>query len=480
MLLAVSGQGQQSTDKVSQKKRLLMSVVTTPVRGVTFRMSSEDGISPLSSGLCESSYKSNGEQLCQLMSMCIGLKSHDDRTLGDACAVPYSTMKHRKKVNPTQKHMADEIKRRSLANGEDCPTCKYWTKDKLVLWLNENPVSEPSDINFLVTSEKTLFDTVKASTTASTVSDTSSGSRSAPWTTNEPYLRLYHCIFHEEVQPLLMSMNDVMDRSTLDARNSSARPETFFEAVARIFNDECVFFTTEILPDLHYSFAHPLLLDIDEMPGPVTAEEVKKRFADARAKLIKIISKWELSGNGFGQRSVGDDEFGHMGEDNLEAGENRGNFLDSMTKEHILYFWYLSDKNELLKNVLNVIAETSSADSENYQTTSDSSDTVVSNNKKRKSEAVEANEFRIVMGDALSNMSVASLMEQLRSAEAQAMKYEELFITTDNERLKILYAKYNHKEEQRVLEIQAAVDQVKKQRAKRVAAIDNSFEDEDD
>ena len=84
------------------------------------------------------------------------------------------------------------------------------------------------------------------------------------------------------------------------------------------------------------------------------------------------------------------------------------------------------------------------------------------------------------MGDALSNMSVASLLEQLRSAEAQAMKYEELFITTDNERLKALYSKYAKKEDQRVLEIQATLDQVSRQRAKRVAAIDSSFEDEDD
>jgi hypothetical protein len=433
-------------------------------------------------GTCERSYKSNGEKLCELMSMCIGLKSSDERTLGDACVEPYVSMKHRKKVNPTQKHMSEEILRRAvaIADEDSAPTCKYWTKEKLVLWLNENPVTEPEDVAFLVAEEQKLFDTVQTaakSVSATVVSETSTGLRAASWVTNEPYLRLYHSIFHEEVQPLLMSMNDVMDRSMLDARNSSARPETFFEAVARIFNDECVFFTTEILPDLHYSFAHPILLDLDDMPGTVTPEEVKKRFADARAKLIKIISKWELSGNGFGQRSVGEDDFGHMGEDNLEAGENRGSFLDSMTKEHILYFWYLADKNELMKNVLNVIADTSSADSENYQTTSESSVTVVSNNKKRKSEARLASEFRVVMGDALVTMSVASMMEQLRSAEAQAMKYEELCITTDNERLRALYLRYANKEEKRVLELQASLDVVRRQRA---AGNDNSFEDDDE
>jgi hypothetical protein len=266
-----------------------------------------------------------------------------------------------------------------------------------------------------------------------------------------------------------------MDRQVLDARNSSARPETFFEAVARVFNDECNLFISEMLPDLHYSFARSITLDFDDMPGEVTPEEVKKRFADARAKLIKLISKWELSGNGFGQRALDDDEFGHMGEDEMEAGDNRGNFLDSMTKEHILYFWHLADSNELLKNILNVIADTSSANSENFQTTSDASYTVVSNARKRKSEARAANEFRVVMGDALATMSVAAMINELRSAEAQAMRYQELCITTDNERLQELYTKYSDSEEKRVLEIQEALDVLRRQRS---VAIDSSDEDD--
>jgi hypothetical protein len=123
------------------------------------------------------------------------------------------------------------------------------------------------------------------------------------------------------------------------------------------------------------------------------------------------------------------------------------------------------------------MSDTSSADSENYQTTSESSVTVVSNNKKRKSEARLASEFRVVMGDALVTMSVASMMEQLRSAKAQAMKYEELCITTDNERLRALYLRYANKEEKRVLELQASLDVVRRQRA---AGNDNSFEDDDE
>jgi hypothetical protein len=57
------------------------------------------------------------------------------------------------------------------------------------------------------------------------------------------------------------------------------------------------------------------------------------------------------------------------------------------------------------------------------------------------------------------------------------VKNEELLITTDNERLKALYLRYAGNEEKRVLEIQAALDQVRRQRA---MAIDSSFEDDDE
>jgi hypothetical protein len=365
-------------------------------------------------GTCERYYKRHGEKLTYLMSMCIGLDSRDgERELGDTQLEPYLSMKFRKKLNPTQKNMAEEISRRAVVNRTDKPSCNYWTKEKMLLWLKENPVVETEDVMFLMEEENKLFKTVSKARTEKTDAAAGDKSRAGSWTTNEPYLRLYHSIFHEEARDALMKMNDVMDRPVLDARNSSERPESFFEVVARIFNDEDILFYTDCLPELHYTFTYSMTLAIEDMPGLMDAEECKRRFADARAKLIKIIAKWELSGNGFGQRAITDDDFGHLGDEEMEAGDNRGNFLDSMTKEHILYFWHLSDKNELLKNVLSVIAETSSADSENYQTTSTLSGTVVSNALKRSAETRAANDFRLIMGSALTTMSVTAMMQEL-------------------------------------------------------------------
>jgi hypothetical protein len=81
-------------------------------------------------GICERYYKCNGEKLCELMAMCLGLESSDDipRLLGDTAVEPYASMKFRKKVNPTQKHMSEEVKRRVHVfpdDGEPAPQCTY-------------------------------------------------------------------------------------------------------------------------------------------------------------------------------------------------------------------------------------------------------------------------------------------------------------------------------------------------------------------
>jgi hypothetical protein len=418
-------------------------------------------------GLCQRYYKCNGENLMELMTMCFGLKSSDDiRYLGDVLLEPYMSMKFKSKVAPTQRHMVEEVRRRSRCkdgNGPStgAPACRYWSKDKLQNWLSDNPVTDAVDISFLVAEEKKLHDTVVS---ARTNNEDGTG-RTAAWNANEPYLRLYHCIFDEETRPALMRLNEVMTRPELDARNSDLRPETFFEAVARLFNDDTKIYITDRVPDLHHNFAECIVLDFDDMPGTINAEDCKKRFADSRAKLIKMISKWELSGNGFGQRTMEDDDFGHLGYEELEAGDNRSNFLDSMTKEHVLYFWHLADKSELLKNVLNVIADTSSADSENYQTTSESSSaSAVATRGRKHNEAKAANAFREQMGNAMATMSHASILAELREAEAQSMKYQELFITTDNERLKQLYNKFAKREDKRIEEIQQELDRMKRRR----------------
>ena len=96
------------------------------------------------------------------------------------------------------------------------------------------------------------------------------------------------------------------------------------------------------------------------MPGgEISPEEVKTRFNDARAKVISLISDWEKSGNGFGQRREADSDFGHMTEDHLQDGDVRSSFLKDWKgqKEHHLCLWHLADSLGILCNVVNVLSK---------------------------------------------------------------------------------------------------------------------------
>jgi hypothetical protein len=119
---------------------------------------------------------------------------------------------------------------------------------------------------YLMNEEKKLHESVTKAKANKVAASADGGGRSASWTTNDPYLRLYHCIFAEETRDALMRLNDVMTRAELDARNSVERPENFFEAVARLFNDTNKIFVTDCVPDLHFHFEFPLYLTLTTCP----------------------------------------------------------------------------------------------------------------------------------------------------------------------------------------------------------------------
>jgi hypothetical protein len=181
-------------------------------------------------------------------------------------------MMFRKKVVPTQKNMVEEIKRRSICITDDpIPSCKHWTKERLQRWLTENPVEVADDVSFLVAEELKLCEFLNKARNEQ--GGGRGDSRSLPCLTNEPYLCMYHSMFHNDVRPafllrgmyhsmfhndvrpaFLLRMNNTLARLELDARNSAACPETFFEAVARIFNDDDIVFETDVLPVVSVSF----------------------------------------------------------------------------------------------------------------------------------------------------------------------------------------------------------------------------------
>ena len=91
----------------------------------------------------------------------------------------------------------------------------------------------------------------------------------------------------------------------------------------------------------------------------VTTENVKMWVADRKAKLVILINRWELSGNGDGQRVDTDAEFGNVSADSIQfqEGDNRSSFLRH-ERSTLLYYWEMLVKEDMLQNSVSILPAT--------------------------------------------------------------------------------------------------------------------------
>ena len=341
----------------------------------------------LKAGDCAELVQSSDNSKALVLIMAFGLTSlkGPDRCLGDLEVEPYKSFKPKSKIDCSDKEMAEEVIRRATIVGikdkGKPPKPKNWKTNKLRDWLRQCPRVDKDDIAFLRDQEHASF-TALTSAAAEAEEQSNQSKRQSTWTGNEPHLRLHLCACDDKAREALLTKDTLMDHQELDARNSSDRPLTFEEMAAQLFNDENFLPATESLPDLCSTFADPIVLPFSLMPGPIAADQVKSKLADARVKLMKIINRWERSGNGFGQirdeeeDQDSDDEdididvlegaafdaeadvpdnFGHMIDENYQDGDNRQSFVwhHEGEKDHHLYFWHLLDTQGILSKVIN-------------------------------------------------------------------------------------------------------------------------------
>ena len=90
-----------------------------------------------------------------------------------------------------------------------------------------------------------------------------------------------------------------MNRAELDASREPQRNLMWYEVAADLMNDPSFNPRSRVDPNMHCTFAEPLDLSYKV---DVTPDQVKDKMSDSRVKLIKVIDRWELSGNGEGNR----------------------------------------------------------------------------------------------------------------------------------------------------------------------------------
>lgn len=149
-------------------------------------------------------------------------------------------------------------------------------------------------------------------------------------------------------------------------------------------------------------------------------------FSDAQEKLIIIINRWEINGNGFGQSDISDEKYGHLENEMLQYGDNRSNFLSNY-HEHHLYGWYVLDESQMLMRVMSKLDDTFSATGESTSCSS------IESNRKRK---VDPSDIGISITEHMGNISKASLIQQLNNCRKSIAEYEvkALLAETDSEK----------------------------------------------
>jgi hypothetical protein len=236
--------------------------------------------------------------------MGIGYKDEDGNQLVDFEAEPFvSAAPRSRQWKPMTKHLTPELRRRwEKRNREGKKPGTQWRMEKILSWLYDNPPNEDDDDEKWLIDKITEFkDVLKESIGEKNKNDEAEGGK---WIGDIPYLRLIHCLMDDEqIRAAYTRSFDVLSREELDGRNSDVVSHpTVYQMIANKWND-CMFNPVSVVnPDLHTSFSSTKDLGWSEVQhlASATAEKVKQKLSEMRAKLSIIITNWETSGQGDG------------------------------------------------------------------------------------------------------------------------------------------------------------------------------------
>jgi hypothetical protein len=315
-------------------------------------------------------YEESENSVQVLLAMAIGYKGHDDgHQLVDFNAEPFVSAPQSRQWKPTTKQLTLELRRRwEKRNREGKKPGTQWRMEKFLSWLYDNPPIEDEDNEKWLMEEVAEFkDDLKESIGEKSKTDESEGGK---WIGDIPYLHLIHCLLDDEqIRAAYTRSFDVMTREELDGRNSEvvSRPNVY-QMIAEKWND-CGFNpVSDVKPDLHTSLLLSKDLGWSEVQhlAVATAEKVKQKLSEMRAKLAIIIANWETSGQGDGGILKDDDsengtrEFGDISHISLGANDDRGSFLQG-NPPYLLYLWDRAYEFNFLSVVIQKIDSGSAA-----------------------------------------------------------------------------------------------------------------------
>lgn len=178
---------------------------------------------------CQKAYEESGNEKKVLYLMCIGLQCNDV-PLFSFETVPWSLLP-KTTLRPKNMDYCKEIARRAtLFNITPIPRPSNWTRQQTIEWLEQNPVCDNVEIEFLTNEVARLRDVLVRAQQHQETSDLAATSTNTPptniggrWRGTVPYLRVIMCFTQDQVKALFLTRADAQTRQELDARNNESR-----------------------------------------------------------------------------------------------------------------------------------------------------------------------------------------------------------------------------------------------------------------
>ena len=236
-------------------------------------------------------FEDNQNDLKLIMCMVVGLKDKDGNLYGDCGKDSRFPKKGKKKYNPSNQMLIDEIKRRKkiLDPSQEPKANSQMLRTEAIEWLQKNPLQDSTDQEFI----QSKLDTFLATSTnaeAEKQSSTNQNSRDQ-WSGMIPFLRLIHCLLDcDKIREAYHKSFTTMNKEELDGRNNPERMcECPWVMAVDKWNDEKYSVKSTVYQDLHDDFRQSINLDFESVKGMGTLTPDK-----AKSKSFKLKNELDL------------------------------------------------------------------------------------------------------------------------------------------------------------------------------------------
>ncbi|KAI2510573.1 hypothetical protein MHU86_3841 [Fragilaria crotonensis] len=343
----------------------------------------------------EQVYVESGNEKKVLYLLCIGLvhrnNSNEEQPLFSFEQEPWSLLPKNSFLRPKNTDFVHEITRRAnLFNITPVPRPSNWTRIQIIEWLERNPIHNVADIEFLTNEVFRLRDLLiraqQQQGSNSITGSTAGGGGGGNWRGSVPYLRVIMCLTQDDVKRLFLARANTRSRQELDARNSQIRPPTVFEVMSDLWNSNDF---NPIAPasECHVDFMNAIDCSYAHVAGlsPATPQRIEDLLVSMRSDLLRIITRWEQSGQGEGGRDAQEEEHQDSNADDASSSltpsqqaddddensatsreqqniggltqrppralQSRASFLNGRPS-YLLYFWEVADAHQILQSSL--------------------------------------------------------------------------------------------------------------------------------